>query len=204
MYVASHIRIFALANVIQTNGSALWEERVWGLLNASDVFFIDGVMSEVACESNGKCDNDQMSFKAYLSRWMAATTKMAPFTYDIVISKLRSSAAAAAQQCSGGSNGRTCGLKWTDGPVWDGTYGVGQQMSALEVIQSTLITEVKAPVTNTTGGTSVGNPNAGSGSITSSSEFDTYVTTTGDRVGAGFLTTFVLVAVVGGAWWVIS
>lgn len=192
-------------NVLQTNGSALWEERVWGVLNVSDVFFINGVMSEVACESNGKCDNDQMSFKAYLSRWMAATTKMAPFTYDPIMSKLRTSAVAAAEQCSGGSNGRTCGLKWIDGATWDGSSGVGQQMSALEVILSNLITQVKAPVTNAVGGTSVGNPSAGSSSVTSTSPYGTTPeTTTGDRVGAGFLTTFVLVAVVGGAWWVIS
>jgi mannan endo-1,6-alpha-mannosidase len=129
---------------------------------------------------------------------------MAPFTYDTIMPLLKTSAAAAALQCSGGSDGRTCGLKWTDGAVWDGTSGVGQQMSALEVIQSNLIAEVKAPVTNTTGGTSVGNPNAGSNSITSSSQFNTDITTMGDRVGAGFLTTFVLIAAVGGAWWVIS
>jgi mannan endo-1,6-alpha-mannosidase len=161
-------------------------------------------MSEVACESNGKCNNDQMSFKAYLSRWMAATTKMAPFTYDTIMPKLKTSAVAAAQQCSGGSNGRTCGLKWTNGATWDGTYGVGQQMSALEVVQSNLISQVKAPVTNITGGTSVGNPNAGSGSVTTGSQYNTTPSTTGDKVGAGFLTTFVLVSVVGGAWWIIS
>jgi len=188
-----------------TNGSALWEGRVRGILNASDVFFLNGVMSDVACESNGKCDNDQMSFKAYLSRWMAATTKMAPFTYDLIMPNLRTSAVAAAEQCSGGSNGRTCGLKWIDGATWDGSSGVGQQMSALEVILSNLITQVKAPVTNAVGGTSVGNPSAGSSSVTSTSPYGTTPeTTTGDRVGAGFLTTFILVAVVGGAWWVIS
>lgn len=160
-------------------------------------------MYEPACETNGKCDNDQMSFKAYLSRWMAATTKMAPFTYDKIIDRLRTSAASAALQCSGGDNGRTCGLKWTDNATWDGTSGVGQEMSALEVIQSNLIEHVSAPLTNSTGGTSPGNPNAGSNSATSITA-DTTEITTGDRVGAVFLTTLVIAGVVGGVWWVTS
>lgn len=160
-------------------------------------------MSEVACEGNGKCDVDQMSFKAYLARWMAATTKMAPFTYDAVQALLASSATAAAQQCSGGNNGRMCGLKWTNGATWDGTSGVGQQMSALEVIQSNLIAQVAGPVTNETGGTSVGNPLAGSGGDSTAAALGYGRTTTGDRIGASFLTLLVLVTVLGGAWWMI-
>lgn len=159
-------------------------------------------MYEVACEPNGKCDVDQMSFKAYLSRWMAATTKMAPFTYDFVMTKLRASAQAAARQCSGGDDGRTCGLRWTE-PKWDGSYGVGQQMSALEVIQSNLIAKVSGPVTNSSGGTSKGNPAAGTGGDNTQPGMLTDITT-GDRVGAGFLTTLVLVGVLGGAWWMVA
>ena len=184
-----------------TNGSDVWKQRVEGLLKGTDVFFQNNVMQEVACESNGKCDVDQHSFKAYLSRWMAATTKMAPFTYSDVIAKLGPSAQAAALQCGGGENGRTCGLKWTDGATWDGSYGVGQEMAALEVIQSNLITQVSGPVTNSTGGTSQGNPNAGS---KSAGQYITQTTvTTGDRVGAGFLTTVVLVSFVGSLCWMI-
>ena len=55
----------------------------------------------------------------------------------------------------------TCGEHWTAGSVWDGTYGVGQQMSALSVVQSNLINESVELVTNTTGGTSQGNAAAG-------------------------------------------
>jgi len=187
-----------------TNGSDMWKTRVDGLLKGIDVFFKNGVMYEVACETNGKCDVDQLSFKAYLSRWMAATTKMAPYTFDTIMPLLQTSAAAAALQCSGGSQDRTCGLKWTDGATWDGTYGVGQQMAAMEVLQSNLITEVSGPVTNTTGGTSVGNSNAGSGSTTSTTGVSTSPTTTGDRVGAGFLTSIVLIGIIGGAWWMVA
>ncbi|TVY89041.1 Mannan endo-1,6-alpha-mannosidase, partial [Lachnellula willkommii] len=145
-----------------TNESSMWQERVSGLLNGTDVFFPENnTMVEVACETVGKCDVDQHSFKAYLARWMAATTKLAPWTYDAVMAKLGPSAAAAAQQCSGGDNKRTCGLKWEMGDDWDGSYGVGQQMAALEVVQSNLIQQAPGPVTNTTGGTSKGDSAAG-------------------------------------------
>jgi mannan endo-1,6-alpha-mannosidase len=138
-----------------------WKTRVTGLLSGLDVFFENNVMNEVACEGNGLCNVDQRSFKAYLARWMAASTKMAPFIHDQVMVKLKASAQAAALQCSGGTNGRTCGLRWTKGAAFDGSVGVGEQMSALEVIQGMLIDQVAGPVTNTTGGTSTGNYNAG-------------------------------------------
>lgn len=95
-----------------------------------------------------------------------------------------------------------CGLKWTNNATWDGTQGIGQEMSALEVIQSNLIQQVQAPLTNTTGGTSKGNPSAGSSSVSNPDE-NTPVTM-GDKVGAGFLTTGVIAGVIGGAWWIIS
>ncbi|TGO51937.1 hypothetical protein BCON_0151g00110 [Botryotinia convoluta] len=184
-----------------TNGSDLWRGRVEGLLNATHVFFEDNVMMEVACENNGKCNVDQQSFKAYLARWLAATTKMAPFTYDSVMELLRPSAKGAAASCVGGDNGRTCGLNWRTGQ-FDGFYGVGEQMSALEVIQSNLIAQVAGPVTNTTGGTSKGDPTAGSGKSPSSYQA-TQPVTTADRVGAGILTTVVLVILLGSIWWMI-
>lgn len=161
-------------------------------------------MYEVACETNGKCDVDQRSFKAYLARWMAATTQLAPFTYKQIMPKLQASATAAAQQCSGGATGNVCGLQWTKGTAYDGSFGVGEQISALEVIQSNLITKVAAPVTHNTGGTSKGNPSAGTGGDTTAPGIQTGTITTGDKVGAGFLTTLVLVAVVGGAWWMVA
>ncbi|KAF4632523.1 hypothetical protein G7Y89_g5609 [Cudoniella acicularis] len=185
-----------------TNGSTIWEERMNGLMKGTDVFFNNSIMQEVACEGVGKCDVDQKSFKAYLARWMAASTKMAPNLTDAVMAKLGPSAQAAAAQCSGGENGRTCGLKWTNGSVWDGTYGVGQQMAALEVVQSNLIQSARGPVTNTTGGTSTGNNAAGSNSQNSVLTTGIPVTK-GDQIGAGFLTTAVLVIFIGTLWWMI-
>lgn len=95
-------------------------------------------MYEQACEdvnTSGTCDTDQLSFKAYLSRWMAATSKLVPWTASYITPKLQASAQAAAAQCTGGTSGITCGEHWTNNGVYDGTSGVGQQMSALSVIQ---------------------------------------------------------------------
>jgi mannan endo-1,6-alpha-mannosidase len=139
------------------------------------------------------------SEKAFLTRWLAATTKSAPYTYDLIMPKLQTSAKYAAMQCSGGANGRMCGLSWSKGATWDGTSGVGQQMAALEVVQSNLIGQSRAPYTTKTGGTSKGDPSAGSHSITNPDL--TAPATTGDRAGAGILTTIVLVGFVGGLLW---
>lgn len=189
-----------------TNGSAIWEERVKGMMRGIEVFYPLGndIAVEIACENNGKCNVDQHSFKAYLARWMAAATKVAPFIHDNVMAKMRASARAAALQCSGGANGRWCGLRWQDNSTWDGTQGVGQQMAALEVIQSNLIDQVAGPLSNSTGGTSVGNVNAGTETSNSNTPDVVSPVTRGDRIGAGFLTTAILLSFVGMLWFMLS
>lgn len=162
-------------------------------------------MYEPACEPFDICNTDQLSFKAYLSRWMAATTKLAPFTYSIIKPLLKGSAQAAMAHCSGGANGRVCGLKWSQWEAWDGTDGIGQQMAALEVLQGNLIHEVKGPVTEVDGGTSEGNPSAGSDK---KGKGDVKVGPLaqgpgmGDRIGAGVVTAAAVIGVVCGTWWV--
>lgn len=96
----------------------------------------------------------------------------------------------------------TCGTSWATG-TWDGAFGVGQQMNALEVFQSNLIATARGPVGNDSGGTSVGDPNAGSQSGSSSPEsYD--IITTADRAGAGILTALVLISMVGGGYWIVA
>jgi mannan endo-1,6-alpha-mannosidase len=156
-------------------------------------------MFEVACESNGKCDVDQRSFKAYLARWMAASTKVAPWTGATLMPLLQKSAQAAVSTCSAGADGNQCGLRWTEGAINDGSMGVGEQMSVLEVVQSNLIGGVGGPLTNKTGGTSAGNYAAGSNSDDNPIKFDEI--TTADKAGASILTLMVLSALFAGAWW---
>lgn len=71
-------------------------------------------------------------------------------------------------------------------------------MSALSVIQSTLILSAANPVTNATGGTSAGNANAGSAGSSSASGVTETVTTTADKAGAGILTALVVSGAVAG------
>ena len=164
-------------------------------------------MSEVSCEWPVKqtCNADQPSFKAYLSRWLAVTTQMAPFTADFIMPRLQMSAAAAAAQCIGPRTGSTCGRRWYQ-TGYDGTAGVGEQMSALSVLQSNLIAKVNPPVTQVQGGTSKSNPSAGSGGdsgTTTTNPIVTRVISTSDKAGAGVLTALTLVLVLGMTWWII-
>lgn len=125
-------------------------------------FFPNDTLVEMACEPYRTCNIDQRSFKAYIARFMALTVKLAPFTAASIMPKLRSSAIAAARYCSFGEDRNTCGMRWTE-TEWDGLYGVGEQMSALEVIQSNMIHQVDGKELSTAevGGTSKGNPAAG-------------------------------------------
>ncbi|KAF2148641.1 glycoside hydrolase family 76 protein [Myriangium duriaei CBS 260.36] len=150
----------------------VWKQRAENLWNASDVFFTstnNQVMYEVACEPSNNCDVDQYAFKANLARAMAASIKVLPSFKSSMMPYLVASAQAAARQCNGGSDGITCGTHWT-ADTWDGSYGVGQQLSALEVIQSLLIDNVPAPLTsaNAVHSTSTSSSNQSTNSSTGS------------------------------------
>lgn len=148
-------------------------------------------MYEPPCELIGKCNVDQLSFKAYLSRWMAEVTQFAPHTYDSIMSKLIVTAQAAVAQCQGGETGTYCGFRWSSGS-YDGTMGVGQQMGTLDVLQSLLVKGVSGPVTSTTGGSSEGNSGAGTESDETEEEIQFDHITNGDRAGAAILTAIVV------------
>jgi len=182
-----------------------WQARVRGLVAGVRPFFnasYGNVMQEVSCEDMDRCNTDQLSFKAYLSRWMAATTKWAPFATDKIMAYLRPSAVAAAKQCVGGANKRMCGFRWTGNGTWDGTVGLGQQMSAMEVVLAAMIHDLPAPVTNVTGGTSRGDPGAGGSDIGRTAGFNALEfmapITAADKAGAYLLTVTVLASLVAG------
>ena len=102
-------------------------------------------MYEVACEPHGNCNNDQDSFKAYLSRWMAKASIAAPHIKDTVTQLITTSGKAAAESCSGGNNSESCGQKWYVGG-YDGSFGVGQSLSALETVQALLLLQGGVPI----------------------------------------------------------
>ena len=76
------------------------------------------------------------------------------------------------------------------------------QMSALSVLGATLMNAGDVPVTKDTGGTSKGNPSAGSGTAQTPTGVVKKITTA-DRAGAGILTILIICAIVGGSLWII-
>lgn len=80
---------------------AVWENRVTNMLGSIiPIFFDNSTMIEIACEPLYSCNVDQQTFKAYLARWMAASVKVAPFTFNVVMPLLATSAQAAARSVS--------------------------------------------------------------------------------------------------------
>jgi len=127
-----------------TGGNQTWLNRVNLILESTlQLFFLNSttIMYELQCEENLVCDQDQKSFKAYLARWMAVTALLVPSTAATINPKLSTSAQAAAQQCIGGSTGRECGEQWYSSK-WDGTTGVGQQVSNSCHIAQFLLTSI--------------------------------------------------------------
>jgi len=192
-----------------TNGSSLWGERLQGYLNHTQIVFFPSeyggnTMMEYACEPPNTCNTDQRSFKAYLSRWLAVTTQLAPFTTAQITPWLRTSAEAAAKICTGNPNNPTCGRKWYV-TTNDGLTDVGNQMSAMSIVQSNLISNLEPPVGVNTGGNSPGNPNAGEGEGTPSLPgIYTRLITSGDVGGAWFIAVLCLIATAVFAWFMIS
>ncbi|CCX05518.1 Similar to Mannan endo-1,6-alpha-mannosidase DCW1; acc. no. P36091 [Pyronema omphalodes CBS 100304] len=184
-----------------------WKSAIDFLLprTLSNFFDKNGIMFEPACEPYNKCNVDQRSFKGYLSRFLSITARVAPFTASQIMPLLKSSAVAAVKSCAAGPDGNTCGLKWYSGG-WDGNQGVGEQLSALETVQSCLTPvgdgkmQIPAWVTEHAGGTSRGDPNAGM--EVKEIEQNLVRIDTKDEAGAWILTVITIVSIMAMAVWV--
>ncbi|KDN66595.1 putative glycosyl hydrolase family 76 [Colletotrichum sublineola] len=198
--------ILGAAAMYNYTKSDVWKNRLDGLVKAADIFFVgegSNIMQEVACETVNLCNLDQQSFKAYLSRWLAIATKWAPHLTERIMDKIRPSSVAAAAQCKGGTNGRMCGLKWTENGTWDGMQGVGQQMAALEITLGNIVGISRDHVTAEGGGTSQGDPGGGGSDIGRTIPAATKYPplSPGDQAGAAILTILALgLLVVAVAW----
>ncbi|KAG6017906.1 hypothetical protein E4U54_001234 [Claviceps lovelessii] len=180
-----------------------WKTRLDNLLDALlSSFFPNNIAFELPCEGiNGKgiCTPDMLSYKGYLHRWLAVVTQLAPHTKEKIFSTLRVSSEAAVKQCTGGPSGRQCGFYWFYGqfvdPGLDKTTGAGEYMDVLAAVISLLVEKTtdkaEGPVTNSTGGTSKGDANAGG---KDNGEKALREITMADRVGAGILTAMALLA----------
>ncbi|KAK9466766.1 glycosyl hydrolase family 76-domain-containing protein [Lipomyces arxii] len=180
--------------------SDVWKSRVDGLITTLTTFLYQdtNIIYEPACEPSNACNVDQRSFKAYMSRWLGLTTQMAPYTHDTLFPVLIASATAAAATCNGGLDGVTCGYTWLTG-TYDGSFGLGEQMAALEAIQSQLIPFSVAPYTDSNGGSSPGDASLGTHHVI---VVDTKAITTKDKAGAWIVTVIVGCAVLLTTIWV--
>lgn len=179
-----------------------WKTRATDIITtAVDYFQIGGYMAETACASVNRCNNDQRSFRCLLSRCLGVTTVLIPETKDLLDDYLQKSATGAAKSCSGGSDGVTCGEDWSRGE-WDTVYGLGEQMSALEVILANVQDQFDPPLTIGTGGNNDTNANAGLDSSDHTNSKKLKITTK-DKAGAGVLTAIVLGIILGGSIWMV-
>ncbi|OJJ42769.1 hypothetical protein ASPZODRAFT_136911 [Penicilliopsis zonata CBS 506.65] len=184
-----------------TNGTTKWLDAVEGLLNVTLEKFFPAkhggeIMSEILCEPTEVCNDNEIIFKGLLSGWLMLTAYLVPSTYDTILPKLQGSAKGAAGSCSGYSND-TCGVRWWNSS-WDGWIGLEEQMSATSIFFANMLpfldSSTAAPVTSTTGGNSTSDPSAGT-TDTTDDDTTTSAITTGDKVGAAFLTSGLI-----GAW----
>jgi len=210
----SGIWLHGAANMYDYTKEQKWRERVDGILDYGMKKFVkDNVVFEQFCEPHDMCDDDQRSFKGYYLRWLGAVGALIPDLFDKINPLLKSSAEAAARACTGsptapipqhpmfeGHPGTACGFSWTGDAHYDGTFGVPESMNAVAALLAVL--ESEPPKTADTGGTSKGDPGAGGSDEEKTRIFEAI--TTGDKVGAGFLTTLVLAGIIGGSAFLVS
>lgn len=144
------IYLYGAAVLADATGDRKWVARTERVLRASRSFFspfdnATNIMYEHACEQVDTCNADMRSFKAYFSRFAYAASVYVPSIRPAVEELWHTTAPAAAQACSGGDAGTTCGQKWYVGG-FDGDVGLGQQMCALETVQGLLAGQAKKPL----------------------------------------------------------
>lgn len=183
----------------------IWLTRATNIWGRARVFFMDNtkIMYEAACQPSGRCNTDQRSFKGIFSRFLGLTCLFAPSLSDEIQSYLAATTVGVLQSCTGGSDGHTCGLNWGYNG-WDGVWGLGEQMSALEALQNRLVHTKPGPLSEETGATSVGNGSAGTTSTTSETVVHPLDIENKDKAGAGVITAFVLILLLAASWWLIA
>lgn len=175
-------------------------------MKTSDQFFpasgAKQIISDITCEPINKCDRNQKTFKAYFTSWLGFMSLIVPSNVTAeMMGKFKSSAVAAGQQCSGGSDGKHCGVRWTKKTEWDGTSGLEQQMSVLGVLNAVMVPfKAQGPYNADNGGTSQSDALGGTNT---ESNLEPDPITTGDRVGAGILTAIFVILWVGTISWMI-
>ncbi|WDK17390.1 glycosyl hydrolase family 76 [Colletotrichum graminicola] len=134
------IYLYGAAVMANHTGDAVWKQRATKMLETARSSFFSpaanstNIMYEPACEPVNTCNTDMKSFKGYLSRFLWKSAIVMPELLPAVREILVPSALAAANVCEATETNVVCGQKWYVGGN-DGSLGLGQTMSALEVVQ---------------------------------------------------------------------
>ncbi len=159
-----------------------WADELGKFLSGVEHYMVNttggNVLYEYQCEQFGSCNNDQRAFRAIVARVLGKIVQLAPNTdyAQRAMTLINESAQGAAASCSGGSDGVTCGMNWGING-WDGLYGLGEEISALEIIQNTLIEQVDAPCKEDTCGAQVDTNNLETIPVPTSTRYFTDVST---------------------------
>ncbi|WBW72483.1 plasma membrane mannan endo-1,6-alpha-mannosidase Dfg501 [Schizosaccharomyces osmophilus] len=187
-----------------TQGDNIWKKRLDGFISHATSFFINnGIAWDPQCENTGTCNIDQTAFKGILMQSFGNAIRLAPYTRSKLYPLIETSATAAALACSGGYSGNSCGVHWSwDNSTWDGTYGVGQQFSALEAVQMLYVDKYPKLVTLSNSSDNRSNSSyASANSTTDNYEVNVSRPTEADRGGAGFLTFLAAFLLLGVSIW---
>lgn len=142
------LMLMGSAYLYNATGEQFWDNELGLFLGGLEHYMVNttggNTLYEYQCEKWQRCNNDQRAFRAVVARTLGEIYQLAPQYSERVLALIDSSAAGAAASCSGGSDGKTCGINWGING-WDGLYGLGEQISALEIIQNSLIPQVPPP-----------------------------------------------------------
>lgn len=132
-----------------------WSDELGKFIGGLEHFMLNttggDTLFEYQCDVWKKCNNDQRAFRAIVARSLGEVVQLVPDQAERAQKIIDASAKGAAESCSGGSDGKTCGMNWgIDG--WDGVYGLGEQIAALEIIQNSVINSIPQPCTEETCG----------------------------------------------------
>ncbi|GME22881.1 Glycoside hydrolase family 76 [Neofusicoccum parvum] len=149
--------VYGSAILANVTSDTQWTDRTNSLLSSLLTTFFPNTTSQIiterACESSGTCNPDQLVMPALTLRWLALTPLFAPTTQASIYPALNASAAAAASRCTvvdgqGPDAPANCRGRWSasgndtssaddeNTGTDDDTWGLGQQLAALEVLQS--------------------------------------------------------------------
>jgi mannan endo-1,6-alpha-mannosidase len=139
-----------------TNGNQIWKDVAAGFWNASSVFLkgdSDNILTEVACEFNGKCTIDDRAYKGLAARSYARAAIAAPFLASQISPVLEASAKAATGTCTTGDYAEEeggfevqCALIWNEENIGRES-DLSLLFGVLEVVQGLLSPSAKALAT---------------------------------------------------------